>query len=68
MDYAQSTCHNSNGSYGIKVWILEKILKNRIFWFKINLLRQKKIRMQKVRKGRCPRLEFKSDKLTSESV
>jgi ribosomal protein S3 len=24
MDYAQSTCHNSNGSYGIKVWILEK--------------------------------------------
>jgi ribosomal protein S3 len=24
MDYAQSTCQNSNGSYGIKVWILEK--------------------------------------------
>jgi ribosomal protein S3 len=24
MDYAQSTCHNSNGSYGIKVWIFEK--------------------------------------------
>jgi len=24
IDYAQSTCHNSNGSYGIKVWILEK--------------------------------------------
>jgi ribosomal protein S3 len=24
MDYAQSTCHNSNGSYGIKVWILER--------------------------------------------
>jgi len=24
MDYAQSTCHNSNGSYGVKVWIFEK--------------------------------------------
>jgi ribosomal protein S3 len=24
IDYAQSTCHNANGSYGIKVWILEK--------------------------------------------
>lgn len=24
MDYAQTTAHNSNGSYGIKVWIVEK--------------------------------------------
>lgn len=24
MDYAQTTAHNSNGSYGIKVWIIEK--------------------------------------------
>jgi len=24
VDYAQSTIHNSNGSYGIKVWIVEK--------------------------------------------
>jgi len=24
IDYAQSTAHNSNGSYGIKVWIVEK--------------------------------------------
>jgi ribosomal protein S3 len=24
MDYAQTTAHNSNGSYGIKVWLVEK--------------------------------------------
>jgi len=24
LDYAQTTTHNSNGSYGIKVWIIEK--------------------------------------------
>jgi len=24
LDYAQTTAHNSNGSYGIKVWIVEK--------------------------------------------
>ena len=24
VDYAQTTAHNSNGSYGIKVWIIEK--------------------------------------------
>nr|YP_010134121.1 ribosomal protein S3 [Tryblionella apiculata]QWM93611.1 ribosomal protein S3 [Tryblionella apiculata] len=24
MDYSQTTAHNSNGSYGIKVWIVEK--------------------------------------------
>ena len=24
MDYAQTAAHNSNGSYGIKVWIVEK--------------------------------------------
>ena len=24
LDYAQTTAHNSNGSYGIKVWIIEK--------------------------------------------
>jgi ribosomal protein S3 len=24
ISYAQTTCHNSNGSYGIKVWIVEK--------------------------------------------
>lgn len=25
LSYSQTTCHNSNGSYGIKVWIIEKI-------------------------------------------
>ena len=24
LDYSQTTMHNSNGSYGIKVWIVEK--------------------------------------------
>ena len=24
LDYSQLTAHNSNGSYGIKVWIVEK--------------------------------------------
>ena len=24
LDYSQTTVHNSNGSYGIKVWIVEK--------------------------------------------
>lgn len=24
LDYAQSTCNNSNGSYGIKIWVIEK--------------------------------------------
>lgn len=24
LDYSQITTHNSNGSYGIKVWIVEK--------------------------------------------
>jgi len=25
VNYAESTCHNKNGSYGIKVWVIEKI-------------------------------------------
>ena len=24
LDYAQTTIHNSNGSYGIQVWVVEK--------------------------------------------
>ena len=24
LDYSQTTIHNSNGSYGIKVWVVEK--------------------------------------------
>lgn len=28
LDYSQTTVHNSNGSYAIKVWIVEKELKN----------------------------------------
>ena len=24
IDYSQTTVHNSNGSYGIKVWVVEK--------------------------------------------
>jgi ribosomal protein S3 len=24
LDYSQTTIHNSSGSYGIKVWIIEK--------------------------------------------
>jgi ribosomal protein S3 len=24
LDYSQATAHNSNGSYGIKVWVVEK--------------------------------------------
>ena len=24
LDYSQATTHNSNGSYGIKVWVVEK--------------------------------------------
>jgi ribosomal protein S3 len=52
IDYAHLTTHNSNGSYGIKVWIVEKNIKSNknVFTTKKNKVsKNKKRKIKKIR-------------------
>ena len=55
IDYYNSVSYTQNGTFGIKVWVCEKI--NYMF------LQPKRSKYKKVRKGTLPNLEFKSNKL-----